>query len=268
MANGNSLCWIGNEDMSLDKNTIKMCGEITLGYYGGNIENGAYKNEDGAFIISSRDNTWKLALLLDAHATSESAKLVLETMKEEQCNLEQILDMPIKSISTQLHKFFLNIFDSKEFKNKCKCINGETACLIVVQKEQYLWWMSIGDNVVYLFHPELAELNQFALNQRQFYEWIGKVNTFEFDIPCDTIGTRLLREGLNYIYLLTDGVLECGERPFENTKQLYEMLTAEVDIPKNMLKVLKEVHKQKGRDSATIIGWTYFNNYKAPRPTG
>lgn len=267
MVHSNRICWIGNEDMSLDKETIKTCGEIILGYYGGNTENGAYKNEDGALILCSNDNTWRFALLLDAHGTSESANLVLETIKKEQCKLEQVLDMPIKNLSTQLHKFFLNIFDSKEFKDKCKSIKGETACLIVVQKEQYLWWMSIGDNLVYLFHPELAELNQFALNQRQFYEWIGRVNTFELDIPCYTMGTRLLREGRNYIYLITDGVLECGDRHFENGNQLSEILTENLDISKNILKVFEEVHKQKGRDSATIIGWSYFNNYKAPRPT-
>lgn len=136
MTDNNRLYWLGNEDMSLNKHTIRVCGEITLGYYGGNTDSGAYKNEDGA-------------LLLDAHSTNESANLVLETIK----------------------------------------------------KEQYLWWMYIGDNLVYLFHPELIELNQFALNQRQFYEWVGKVNTFDLDIPCYTTGTRLLREGQNYIYL-------------------------------------------------------------------
>jgi serine/threonine protein phosphatase PrpC len=264
----NKLCWIGKEDMSLDKHTIKACGEIILGYYGGNSENGAYKNEDGALILCSKDNNWKFALLLDAHATNESANLILYTVKKQLCKLEQILDMPIQNINTQLHKFFFELFDSEEFKDKCKGIKGETACLIVVQKEQYLWWMSIGDNVVYLFHPELAELNQFALNQRQFYEWIGKVNTFDLQIPCYTTGTRLLREGQNYIYLLTDGILECGDRPFEDSKQLYELLTSDINISENMSKVFEEVHKQKGRDSATIIGWSYFNNHKAPRPTG
>ena len=128
--------------------------------------------------------------------------------------------------------------------------------------------MSIGDNLVYLFHPELTELKQFALNQRQFYEWIGKVNTFELDIPCYSTGTRLLREGQNYIYLLTDGVLECGDRGFENANYLCEILTKDIDISKNIINIFKEVHKQKGRDSATIIGWPYFNNYSAPTPTG
>lgn len=268
MVDNNRLYWLGNEDMSLNKHTIKICGEITLGYYGGNSDGGAFKNEDGALILCSGDNSWKFALLLDAHATSESANLVLETIKQEQYQLEQILDMPIQNVFTQLHRFFFNIFDSKEFKDKCKCIKGETACLIVAQKEQYLWWMSIGDNLVYLFHPELAELNQFALNQRQFYEWIGKVNTFELDVPCYTTGTRLLREGQNYIYLLTDGVLECRDRAFENAKLLCKTLTYTSDISENISKVFKEVHKQKGRDSATIIGWSYFNNHNAPRPTG
>lgn len=268
MVDTKELYWIGNEDMSLNSHTIKTCGEITLGYYGGNSENGAYKNEDGAMILCSSDNAWKFALLLDAHTTSESANLILETIKGEQCKLEQILHMSIINLSTQLHNFFLNIFNNEEFKEKCKCINGETACLIVIQKEQYLWWMSIGDNLVYLLHPELEELNQFALNQRQFYEWIGKVNTFELDIPCYTTGTRLLREGQNYIYLLTDGVLECGNRQFEDTKLLYKVFTENIDVPQNISKVLKEVHKQKGRDSATIIGWSYFNKHKAQRPSG
>lgn len=268
MTDNNSIYWIGNEDMSLDKWTIRTCGEITLGYYGGNSENGAYKNEDGALVICNSDNSCRFALLLDAHATSESCSLILNEIKKQQEELERIIDMPMKSIFTQLHNFFYRIFDSEDFKNKCRAINGETACLIVAQKDQYLWWMSIGDNLVYLFHKELAELNQFALNQRQFYEWVGKVNTFAQDIPCYSTGTRLLREGQNYIYLLTDGVLECGDRIFENGKQLYKELTQDTNIVQAMAEIFKEVHRQKGRDSATIIGWSYFNIHSAPRPTG
>jgi hypothetical protein len=268
MANVKGLYWIGNEDISLNIHTIKTLGETTLGYYGGNTEKGAYKNEDGAFILCSNDNAWTFAMILDAHETSDSATLVIETIKREQYKLEQILDMHIQSLTSELHNFFFNIFNRKEFKDKCKSLKGETACLIVAQKEQYLWWMSIGDNLVYLYHPELAELNQFALNQRQFYEWIGRVNTFDLDIPCYTTGTRLLREGKNYIYLLTDGVLECGDRPFEDDKLLYKSLTESIDISENISNVLKEVHKQKGRDSATIIGWSYFNNHKSQRPSG
>ncbi|MGG7164071.1 PP2C family serine/threonine-protein phosphatase [Clostridium ihumii] len=267
MEENNSFYWLGSDDMSLNKDTIKNCGEIVIGYYGGNTESGADKNEDAAVLLCDKDSKWKFAMLLDAHGTSESAKLVVENIKKEQCSIEKILNLPIKNAFIQLHKLFFDMFNNEDFKEKCKNVNGETACLIVAQKEEYLWWMSIGDNRVYLLHPELMELNQFALNERQFYEWIGKVNTFDCDVPCYTTGTRLLREGKNYIYLITDGVLECGNRKFEDDRELCNMLVDNGDISGNISKVLNEVHKLKGRDSATMIGWSYFNNKKAPRPT-
>ncbi|MDP4144331.1 MAG: hypothetical protein Q8936_07600 [Bacillota bacterium] len=67
--------------------------------------------------------------------------------------------------------------------------------------------------------------------------------------------------------MLTDGVLECGNSPLEEPKKLYKVLTENVDISENMSNVFKEIHTQKGRDSATIIGWSYFNNNKAQRPS-
>ena len=47
-------------------------------------------------------------------------------------------------------------------------IKGETACLLCVRKENYIWWLSIGDCLVYVFHEELHKLGQYALNQRHF----------------------------------------------------------------------------------------------------
>lgn len=46
------------------------------------------------------------------------------------------------------------------------------------------------------------------------------------------------------------------------------MLTFDSDISKNISRVLNEVHNQEGRDSATTIGWSYFNNHNTPKPTG
>ncbi|MEK4512079.1 hypothetical protein [Paenibacillus sp. FSL K6-2524] len=62
--------------------------------------------------------------------------------------------------------------------------------------------------MAYLFHPDLAKFNQYGLNQRQFFEWVGQVNTFDLSVPCYTSGRRQLRYGSNYIVLATDGVLE------------------------------------------------------------
>ncbi len=42
----------------------------------------------------------------------------------------------------------------------------------------------------------------------------------ELEISCYRTWTRLLMENLNYIYLMTDGVLECGERPSYNFLKL------------------------------------------------
>ena len=67
--------------------------------------------------------------------------------------------------------------------------------------------------------------------------------------------------------MVTDGVLECGQRTFENSKHLYNILTKEETKQNNILEVLRIVHLEKGRDSATIIGWSYYNNQIAPRPS-
>ena len=48
--------------------------------------------------------------------------------------------------------------------NECKKVRGEASCLICVQREQFLWWFSVGDNLVYVFHPEFAELGQCSIN--------------------------------------------------------------------------------------------------------
>lgn len=37
---------------------------------------------------------------------------------------------------------------------------GETACLVCYQHGGYLMWLSVGDNQLYLLHPELQRLGQ------------------------------------------------------------------------------------------------------------
>lgn len=60
----------------------------------------------------------------------------------------------------------------------------KTACLIVLRKNKYLRWLSIGDCISYLSHQELRNLGQYQINQRQFYEWVGQVNTINQIVPC------------------------------------------------------------------------------------
>lgn len=127
--------------------------------------------------------------------------------------------------------------------------------MICIRKENYLWWFSVGDCVVYVFHPELIALGQFQLNQRQFYEWIGHVNTFDKAVPCFSSGVRELRKGMNRIFMSTDGLLECPGEPFSNPKDVADSLDAE-QLGEAFSLILNEIEKNNVRDSTTMIGWT------------
>ena len=149
----------------------------------------------------------------------------------------------------------LAIFQSDKFLDQCKRVKGETACLICIRKENYLWWLSVGDCVAYVFHPDFIPLGQFQLNQRQFYEWVGQVNTFEKAVPCFTSGVRELRKGVNHIFMTTDGLLECPEEPFSNPLDLVNILDAN-QLEAAFSLILNKIEECNVRDSTTMIGWT------------
>lgn len=133
-------------------------------------------------------------------------------------------------------------------------MTGETACLLVIRKGKYVWWLSVGDCVFYMLHPELAALGQYQVNQRQFYEWIGEVNTFGQEIPCYTAGVKELRKGENRIFLTTDGLLECPNEPYADPKNIYDTLLQsnhEASIQAMFTKLIEN----NVRDSTTIISW-------------
>ena len=152
------------------------------------------------------------------------------------------------------------LFRSTDFRAQCRSVQGETACLICARKAQFLWWLSIGDCLVYLFHPDLARLGQYALNQRSFFEWIGRANTFDLPIPCYATGVRELRAGLNRVVMTTDGLIECGSRPFEDPHRLDAIFNPEdqgphADLEASTVAALSRVREERGRDSATVIAW-------------
>ena len=160
----------------------------------------------------------------------------------------------------------LDIFQGENFLEQCKQVKGETACLICIRKENYLWWFSVGDCVVYVFHPDFIALGQFQLNQRQFYEWIGQVNTFDKAVPCFSSGVRELRKGVNRIFMTTDGLLECPGEPFSNPMDLVDILDAEqLEVAFSL--ILNEIEKNNVRDSTTMIAWTVENPTEGSIPS-
>lgn len=148
----------------------------------------------------------------------------------------------------------LRMFQSREFLFTCRNVQGETACLIVVRKDKYVWWFSVGDCVVYLFHRELSALGQYQINQRQFYEWIGQVNTFEQAVPCYTVGIKELRQGENRLFLTTDGLIECPNEPYSNPQTIYNSFVNSKE-EESMKTLFQNIKNNNVRDSTTIITW-------------
>jgi hypothetical protein len=245
----------------LDTPTVTSRGRVVIGRYGGHSGVGAMKNEDGALLWSAADGRWEFAVLLDAHFSAESAELVLAAVESERAGLVSALEAPPGAAFPALHARLLALFTAPEFRARCRAVVGEASCLICARRGHYLWWLSIGDCVLYSFHAQLAALGQFALTQRSFYEWVGHVNTFEEPALCYATGTHQLLPGANTILLLTDGVLECGSQPFAEPMALYRLFHADPahgpDLAEATRAALRRVERERGRDSATILTWRY-----------
>ncbi|MEK4854103.1 protein phosphatase 2C domain-containing protein [Paenibacillus sp. FSL H7-0756] len=259
--------WVGSEELYLDHPATSRMNRMIIGRYGGNTAAGADKNEDGVYVLSQPDGGWEFAMLLDAHHTAESAELLVRTINGEAGEIIRLLSLPVQQAFRELEAFLLSIFQSEPFLLQCRQVTGETACLICVRMENYLWWFSVGDNSLYLLHPELAARGQYALGQRNYYEWIGFVNTFAQPVPCYSSGIRELRQGRNMIVMTTDGLLEVGARLLEDPRRLYEAFTGREDLEECVAEVMTSVHEQLGRDSATVMAWSFDNGKAGTMPS-
>ncbi|MCM3710151.1 protein phosphatase 2C domain-containing protein [Sporosarcina luteola] len=246
----NRFSWVGSEKDFIDEKNVCSIDRVAVGRFGGNSSAGQYKNEDGCIVWVGEN--WEFAAILDAHYSAESAELIIRTLDEFQHELIRLIAKPGFH---DLQEKLLSIFQSDKFLDQCKKVKGETACLICIRKDNYLWWFSVGDCVVYVFHPDFIALNQFQLNQRQFYEWIGQVNTFDKAVPCFSSGIRELRKGVNRIFMTTDGLLECPGEPFLNPIDLVKKLDGE-QLEDAFSLILTKIEKNNVRDSTTMIGWT------------
>lgn len=245
--------WIGSQDNFIDHPNVHQINHVIVGRYGGNSNAGQYKNEDGCLVWLDEKQDWEFSVLLDAHNTSESAQIIIEQFFYYKDEIKHLLSLPTNHQTfKKLEEKILTIFQSEEFLSICRNITGETACLIVLRKDKYIWWFSVGDCVLFLFHQELAALGQFQLNQRQFYEWIGQVNTFEQDVPCYSVGIKELRKGENRLFLTTDGLLECPHEPYSNPINIYNSFLNSKD-QESIWAMLKNIKKNGVRDSTTII---------------
>ena len=263
----NEFNWVGSEEHFVDRINVHIAEHVVIGRYGGNSIAGQHKNEDGCLVWVNRKEDWEFTLLLDAHNTADSAEIIIDLFNQEKMQISQLLSMQaIHQSFKRVEEKILAMFQSPEFLSACRSVQGETACLIAVRKDKYVWWFSVGDCLLYLFHPELAALGQYQVNQRQFYEWIGQVNTFAQEVPCYSAGIRELRKGENRLFLTTDGLVECPNEPFSHPIVIYESFGDKGDS-KNVLSMLKTIQDNGVRDSTTMITWTTHILKEVTRPS-
>ncbi|WP_209874912.1 hypothetical protein [Paenibacillus silagei] len=67
--------------------------------------------------------------------------------------------------------------------------------------------------------------------------------------------------------MTTDGLLEVGARLLEDPRRLYEAFTGREDLEESVAEVLTGVHEQLGRDSATVVAWSYENGRAGVMPS-
>jgi len=259
--------WVGSQKTFVDEiDILQTDNNMILGRFGGNSSAGQYKNEDGCLIWTDQDNNWEFVIILDAHNSAQSAELVINTFKSNKESINKFLMLESNEAFINIKEHILGIFCGHKFKAACEKIVGETACLIVLRKENYLWWFSIGDCVLHLNHPDLSSLGEYQQNHRSFYEWIGQKSTFNKKVPCYSSGTKELRKGENHIFLTTDGLIECPNTTFNLPETIFEKFVGLSN--KNGVKELLEIIKTRNvRDSTTIISWKIINNKNATMPS-
>ena len=110
-------------------------------------------------------------------------------------------------------------------------------------------------------------MQQYQLNQRNFYEWIGNVNTFELDVPCYSTGRRELRKGMNQLFMTTDGLTECPQITFDNPKDIMKVFDHSQSPHDSVWQLLKAIETKGVRDSTTIVSWTVDVDQHATEPS-
>ncbi len=250
----NNYIWNGKDRNYVDEIHIETLVDLIIGHFGGNSIAGQYKNEDGCMVYSDKENDWEFSIIMDAHNSSESITLLQKYIHKNMKDISNILNIEIEQLN-QLSEWMFNLLNQDDFKFDCRKVTGETAVLFVARKKNYLWWFSVGDCILLLFHKYLIEMGEYQQNHRSFYEWIGEVNTFDKAVPCYSCGIKELRKGKNIIFMTTDGLTECPNTEYDQPKNIYSIFESN-ELNDAVSYFLKDIESHKVRDSTTIITWS------------
>ncbi len=228
---------------------------MELGVFGGSTKAGAVHNEDGALVLASPGSGCSFAAVLDGHAGTDSTEAVIRLLDSERETVAELLELPVRDAFKRVQAHLITKLTADKFVRACQQMTGETAVLFCAQKGDFLWWMSIRDNLLYVLHPEFARLGQYAINSRQFFQWVGRANSLVLDAPALTSGALELRGGLNRILLVMDGLLEFDDRDLESGANMMNAVEASVRDTGGVRQLLERVKSADGVDSATAIYW-------------
>ncbi len=260
--------WLGKQQPYLGNPHLAICGSMIVGRYGGHPDSGAHKNEDGLLLWQSSADNWEMALLVDAHHSSQSAELILRTIQLEEAAVQHLMRREAGRALPAIQNHMVARLQSPAFRARCQFIEGEAAILFCLRKDRFVWWLSVGDCAAYLLHPELARFDQFGLNQPTAFEWVGRANTFELPVPSFSSGFRELRLGPNHLVMTTDGLLGTKDKYYQDARNIYQDFTRwQDDLEKSTRHALERVHRARVRDSATVIAWRYFSNTPGLEPS-
>lgn len=247
------FAWSGSSEPCLNLPLVERIGNVRVGRYGGRAEAGADRNEDGLLLMRDRDSAWELAVIADAHDSGESADLVLNAIAGIREELRAIMRSGgAGTIFRNLETRFHGLFRDEAFLSRCRSVRGECSCLIVCRIGRYVWWHSVGDCMLFVLHPDLEALGQTLQNQRNYYEWIGRENTFDDEAPCYATGTRRLRPGRSLVVLATDGFVDPKVDPAVEPKAWL----AQASLDAAVERLMQHLHEARTRDSTTLLAWT------------
>jgi hypothetical protein len=256
------LLWSGGKAPYLHAPVVETVGNVSIGRFAGY---GSLKNEDGLLVWS--DPSWTFAVILDGHGGSSSVDAVLEVFDEAEETLVPLCAAADGAALPVLQGQLIRLLTSKRTARRMSGVQGETACLVCYQWKQHLLWLSIGDNTLYLLHPELGRLGQFALTTRGFFEWIGERNSLAGTPPYFSTGIRQLRTGRNSIVLVTDGIQELPGRPYEAPADFAAAFSSSPNEVSALQLMLAKAQQSQGRDSCTMLAWNANNPEPALMPS-
>ncbi|MDB5535833.1 MAG: hypothetical protein JWQ65_708 [Devosia sp.] len=260
-----SLVWSGTCDPYLTGPTIERVGHVTIARHGGNADRGARKNEDGAYLLIGDD--WVFVVILDAHNTGESSDALLSLLTGWQERIVEICDQGLPTDFRELEATLTELLLGKSTSDRMGQVRGETALLACFQRDAHLMWFSIGDNSLYILHPQLARLGQYSLSVRNYFEWVGERSSLANEVPCYSSGVRQLRSGINTIVLTTDGILEFGDRPYDDPRAFNNAILGSSDLDAAIAKMALVAHDNGAVDSTTLLAWQVDNAANALWPS-